>query len=77
MGVAVGDLFQFRGGMKLLTESEVERSFRKLFKGKEISSENIERAEALLEHLRAESPLRFRLGAELTQLRELCLSNKA
>ena len=58
---------------KLLTESEVERSFRKLLRG-EITPEALEKAEALLEHLRPETPLRFRLGAELDEVRAQCLS---
>lgn len=61
----------------MLTESEVERSFRKLFKAKEIAPDSFEKAEALLDQLRPESPLRFRLDSELTRLRELCLSENS
>ena len=59
----------------MLTESEVQRSFRKLFSSPEISQEAIDKGEALIEELRLESPLRHRLGEELDQLRELCTSD--
>jgi len=55
----------------LLTEQEINRSWRKLFKGREIDDEVLDKAEALLEELRPESPLRHRLGEELTELRKL------
>ena len=56
----------------MLTEQEVTRSWRKLFKNKEIHSASIEKAEELLDQLRPESPLRHRLGIELDELRQLC-----
>ena len=59
------------GRFSLLTESEVQRSFRNLFKSKEFSEETFEKAEALLEELRAESPLRHRLSVELAEIRKL------
>jgi hypothetical protein len=40
-----------------------------LFKGVEINAEVLAKAEALLEELRAESPLRHRLTMELDELR--------
>ena len=52
----------------LLTESEVQRSFSKLVKG-ELSTEALDKAEALLDELRPESPLRHRLWTELEELR--------
>ena len=55
----------------MLTESEVQRSFRNLFKNKDVAPEAFERAEALLEELRAESPLRHRLSIELEEIRKL------
>ena len=58
----------------MLTEAQVERSFRKLVNVPEIDLEAIDRAEELLDELRAESPLRHRLGAELDEIRENCLS---
>jgi len=54
----------------VLTEQEVVRSWSRLFKG-EVTSENIAKAEVLLDELRPESPLRHRLGNELEHLREL------
>jgi len=55
----------------LLTESEVQRSFRNLFKTKDFPSDTFEKAEALLDELRAESPLRHRLSLELEEIRKL------
>ena len=53
----------------LLTEAEVRRSFGKLFSQEEVVAETFEKAEALLEELRPESPLRHRLSLELEELR--------
>ena len=53
----------------MLTEQEVSRSWSRLFKGVEIDAEVLSRAEALLEELRGESPLRHRLTLELQELR--------
>jgi hypothetical protein len=55
----------------LLTESEVQRSFRNLFKTKDVPPDTFEKAEALLDELRAESPLRHRLSLELEEIRKL------
>ena len=55
----------------MLTEREVALSWRQLFKGSQINSDAFDKAEALLEKLRPESPLRHRLGKELGELREL------
>ena len=63
------------GDGTLLTEAEVQQSFRKLFKGKDVNVETIEKAEELLDRLRPESPLRHRLGIELDELRELAPSD--
>ena len=50
---------------KLLTEAEVQRSFRRLFGtpgvGPGVGPEVFEKAESLLDELRPESPLRHRL----------------
>jgi hypothetical protein len=59
------------GDSGLLTEQEVVRSWRKLFKGGEWDESVFDRAELLLEELRPESPLRHRLGCELDELRKL------
>lgn len=58
----------------MLTEQEVSRSWARLFKG-EKSSEVFAKAEALLDELRPESPLRHRLSCELEELRELAEQN--
>ena len=55
----------------VLTESEVSRSWTKLFKSGEFTAANFERAEALLEELRGTSPLRHRLSSELEELRHM------
>ena len=56
-----------------MTESQVSRSWSQLFKG-EVTDATLAKAEALLDELRAESPLRHRLAAELDELREACSS---
>jgi hypothetical protein len=58
----------------LLTEKEVATSWRNLFKSKERSDEVFEKAESLLDQLRAESPLRHRLAGELEELRRLAVA---
>jgi len=55
----------------LLTENEIQRTWRALFRDQEINEEIFTRAEALLEELRPESPLRHRLDGELTELRRM------
>lgn len=55
----------------MLTEAQVERSFRKLLKDEGLLAETFEKADDLLDELRPESPLRHRLVAELDELREL------
>ena len=55
----------------VLTESEVSRSWAKLFKSGAFTEATFERAEALLDELRGTSPLRHRLQSELEELREL------
>ena len=55
--------------LRLLTENEVQRSFRQLIQGAEIDSEMLEKADELLDQLRPESPLRHRLDMELEELR--------
>ena len=55
----------------MLTESEVQRSFRNLFKSKDVPPDTFEKAEELLDELRAESPLRHRLSVELEEIRKM------
>jgi len=54
----------------LLTEQEISRAWRALFRGAPCTDETIAKAEQLLEELRPESPLRHRLGMELDELRQ-------
>ncbi len=53
----------------MLTENEVSRSWRKLFDGTQVTDEKVVKAEALIDELRPESPLRHRLDTELEELR--------
>ena len=55
----------------MLTESQVERSFRQLINAHGLVTETFDKAEELLEELRPESPLRHRLGSELDELRDI------
>lgn len=55
----------------MLSEAEVQRSFNQLFKQKELNVEIFDKAEQLLEELRPESPLRFRLSQELEEIRSM------
>ncbi len=55
----------------LLTEHEVAKAWRQLFRTKEVKKETFRKAEELLENLRPESPLRHRLENELKELRKL------
>jgi len=55
----------------LLTESEVSRSWTRLFKDGNFTTEKFGSAENLLEELRPESPLRHRLSNELVELQKI------
>lgn len=56
----------------MLTEQEVGRSWNRLFAGGvEVTSETFEKAEALLEELRSESPLYHRLAGELEEIKRM------
>jgi len=55
----------------LLTENEVSRSWNRLFKDRNFTTETLDNAENLLDELRPESPLRHRLSKELEELRKL------
>ena len=58
--------------VKLLTEEEVQRSFRRLFaQNRQVDPGAFDKAESLLNELRPESPLRIRLQQELAELRKL------
>ncbi len=55
----------------MLTESEVDRNFRRLFTSSEVTPEAFEKAENLIDQLRLESPLRHRLSEELDEIKKL------
>jgi hypothetical protein len=55
----------------LLTENEIQRTWRSLFHSQDVDEDTFTRAEALLDELRPESPLRHRLDTELTELRKI------
>ncbi len=60
----------------MLTEKEVSKSWRTLFKNGATSDEDFTKAEALLDELRPESPLRHRLSGELEELRRIAVSHQ-
>ena len=51
-----------------LPKTKFSERWRALFRGQEVDEETLTRAEALLEELRPESPLRHRLDGELNEL---------
>ncbi len=55
----------------MLTESEVSRSWARLFKDGNFTTDTFGSAENLLDELRPESPLRHRLTSELTELQKI------
>ena len=59
----------------MLTEAEVQLTFNQLVNREELNEETLEKAEDLLEELRAESPLRPRLSVELNEIRNLKIKN--
>lgn len=65
------NLVASRKGNAVLTEQEVNKSWRQLFSRPPITEDTFAKAEALIEELRAESPLRHRLGGELKELRKM------
>lgn len=60
----------------MLTEQQINQSWRRLFRDGQIDEETFEKAESLLDELRPESPLRHRLGTELNELRRLKLQEQ-
>ncbi|MBN2296714.1 MAG: hypothetical protein JXM70_30085 [Pirellulales bacterium] len=55
----------------MLTEQEISRSWRKLFKDSVCDETVMAKAEALIDELRPESPLRHRLSDELEELKKI------
>ncbi|MCA9188831.1 MAG: hypothetical protein R3E01_23830 [Pirellulaceae bacterium] len=60
----------------MLTEAQVQRSFRKLFSKTDFNDDQFAKADELLEELRPESPLRHRLTQELDELRKMASSRQ-
>jgi hypothetical protein len=60
----------------MLTEQQIARSWRRLLSEGQFSDDIAAKAEALLEELRAESPLRHRLRTELDDLLRLKLQKQ-
>jgi len=58
----------------VLTESQVQRSFRGLFNDGNITEDALSKGEELLDELRPESPLRHRLSDELEELRKIAVA---
>jgi hypothetical protein len=52
-------------------ERDVINSWRYLFQGKEVTTDSLAKAEALLDSLSGESPLHLRLAKELEDLQKL------
>ena len=59
----------------MLSESEVQQSYRQLVYRNDLDVTAINQAEDLLDQLRPESPLRIRLWKELQELRKLKLDS--
>ncbi len=55
----------------MLTEQEITRTWRILFREESVGEDTFTRAESLLDELRPESPLRHRLATELNEIRRL------
>jgi hypothetical protein len=55
----------------MLNEGQVALLWQRLFAERMITPECLQRASELIEELRAESPLRFRLEQELREIRQL------
>jgi hypothetical protein len=53
----------------MLNEGHVTMLWQNLFRGQAITAETLKKASQLLEELRPESPLRFRLETELAEIR--------
>jgi hypothetical protein len=71
------DALGFEVGCIVLTEQQIQRSFHQLFQTSEVTIEQLEKAESLIDQLRLESPLRHRLSEELEELRDMCLAKRA
>ncbi len=61
----------------MLNEQDATRMWHKLFRGQAITSLTLSKAEALVEQLNLESPLRLRFSAELAEIRNKHLDAQA
>lgn len=55
----------------MINEGQVTLLWQRLFTESTVNSECFDRAEELLDQLRSESPLRFRLAQELSEIRQM------
>ena len=55
----------------VLDERDVMNTWRHLFHGKELTSDSLAKAEALLDGVSGESPLHIRLAKELEEIQKL------
>ncbi len=55
----------------MFDEREATRRWRQIFQGQAVTRQTLSDAETLLDGMNPESPLRFRLAAELADLRTL------
>ncbi len=54
-----------------MTERDATTMWRTLFNGQSITEASLDKAEAILDSMNPESPLRMRLATELQELRKL------
>jgi hypothetical protein len=55
----------------MINEGQVALQWQRLFSNQKVTPECLELADELIEQLRSESPLRFRLAQELQEIRQL------
>lgn len=55
----------------MLDEHDANRLWQQLFRGQSITSQTLAKAEAVVNELNPESPLRLRLATELEEIRKL------
>jgi hypothetical protein len=64
-------------GYLLLTEQQISNSWSQILRSTKVDADLVARAEALIDQLRPESPLRHRLDLELEELRKLSTQSAA
>ena len=55
----------------MANESDVITMWRELFRGRQVTGDTLTKADALIDRLGLESPLRLRLSRELEEIRKL------